>query len=96
MNASLSATMMDMKIGREEVLTLVEAGERIGLSPNTLRNQIKRGVLPAHLAGKTYLVRPKDLEKYERDHMGKPGAASPDHPRTGNRKPRKPKEKDDV
>src|SRR4051794_2087239 len=89
MTAMAPATITDMKIGREEVLTLVEAGERIGLSPNTLRNQIKRGVLPAVLIGKTYLVRPKDLEAYERKHKGKPGAASPDHPRVGNRKPRK-------
>jgi excisionase family DNA binding protein len=83
--------MTDMKIGREEFYTLVEASKIIGLSPNTLRNQIKRNALPATLVGKTYVVRPKDLQKYADVHKGKRGAASPDHPRTGNRQPRKPK-----
>jgi len=91
MDRAVPATMNDMKIGREELLTLAEAGAAIGLSPNTLRNQIKRGVLPASLAGKTYLVRLHDLERYDREHKGKIGAASPDHPRKGNRTPRKPK-----
>lgn len=92
MNAMLSATMTDVKIGREELLTLAEASAQTGLSANTLRNQIKNGVLTGVLIGKTYVVRPKDLARYMRDHAGRYGAASPDHPRTGNRKPRKPKE----
>jgi lambda repressor-like predicted transcriptional regulator len=90
MNA-IPAKIKDMKIGREEFYTLAEAGRRIGLSPSTLRNQVKRGVLPATLIGKTYVVRPHDLERYERENKGKLGAASPLHPRTGNRTPRKPK-----
>jgi excisionase family DNA binding protein len=90
MDTVASATITDMKIGREEVLTLAQAAEVIGLSPNTLRNQIKNGALHGWLVGKTYVVRPKDLETYRKKHKGKPGAASPDHPRTGNRKPRTP------
>jgi excisionase family DNA binding protein len=62
-----------MKIGREEVHTLVEAGQISGLSPNTLRAQIKNGVLPAVKVGKTFLVRTKDLDRYIRDHKGRAG-----------------------
>jgi excisionase family DNA binding protein len=65
--------MFDMKIGREEFYTLVEASEIVGLSANTLRAQIKNGVIPARLVGKTYVVRPKDLDRYVRDHKGKRG-----------------------
>jgi len=72
-----------MKIGREDVYTLTQGAEYTGLSPNTLRAQIIRGVLPATLAGKTYLVRAKDLDRYIRDHKGKHGKASPDYPHKG-------------
>lgn len=63
----------NMKIGREEAFTLVEASGISGLSPNTLRAQIKNGVLPATMVGKTYLVRAKDLKTYMEKHMGKRG-----------------------
>jgi excisionase family DNA binding protein len=62
-----------MKIGREEAYTLVEAGQISGLSPNTLRAQIKNNVLPAVKAGKTFLVRAKDLDTYIAKHKGRPG-----------------------
>lgn len=62
-----------MKIGREEAYTLVEAGQISGLSPNTLRAQIKNGVLPAVMVGKTFLVRAKDMDRYIRDHKGRAG-----------------------
>lgn len=73
--------MFRMKIGREEVYTLVEAGERVNLSPNTLRAQIKNGVLPATKIGKTFVVRPKDLDRYMRDHAGRPGRPKKNAPR---------------
>lgn len=63
-------------IDRKVALTLAEAAERTGLSPRTLRAQIKRGVIPATLMGKTYIVRAEDLEGYLRDHAGKPGRSA--------------------
>jgi len=74
-----------MKIGETEVLTLAQAAEQAGLSPNTLRAQIKNGVLPATLAGKTYLVTVDDLETYVETHKGRHGVASPSHPLYGKR-----------
>lgn len=73
--------MFRMKIGKEEAYTLVEASAVCGLSPHTLRAQIKNDVLPATMAGKTYLVRAKDLEKYMRDHAGRPGRPKKKSPR---------------
>lgn len=73
--------MFRMKVGREEMIRLTVAGERTGLSPNTLRAQIKNGVLPATLEGKTYFVRVKDLDKYMRDHAGRPGRPKKKDPR---------------
>ncbi len=74
-----------MKIGDTEVLTLTQAAERSGLSANTLRAQVKNGVLPATLAGKTYLVTANDLEMYVETHKGRHGVASPSHPLYGKR-----------
>lgn len=74
-----------MKIGETELLTLAQAAERAGLSPHTLRAQIKNGVLPATLAGKTYLVTADDLAVYVETHKGRHGVASPSHPLYGKR-----------
>lgn len=77
--------MFRMKIGEVDVLTLTQAAEQSGLSPNTLRAQIKSGVLPAMLAGKTYLVTANDLATYVETHKGRHGVASPSHPLYGKR-----------
>jgi len=63
-------------IDRKVAFTLAEAGERTGLSPRTLRAQIKRGVIPATPMGKTYILRAEDLEVYLRDHAGEPQRAN--------------------
>ena len=63
-------------IDRKVAFTLAEAGERTGLSPRTLRAQIKRGVIPATPMGKTYILRAEDLEVYLRDHAGESGRSA--------------------
>lgn len=62
-----------MQIGDEEVLTLAQAAERLGISHHTLRNQAMSGVLKAILMGKTYLVTASEVERYRREHLGRPG-----------------------
>jgi hypothetical protein len=62
-----------MQIGDEEVLTLKQAEERIGVNHKTLHRQAKKGVLKAQLMGKTWLVTASELERYEREHKGKVG-----------------------
>ena len=58
------------------LVTLAEAGTRLGVSASTLRHQIANGRLRARLVGKTYVVTPGELERYRREHLGKPGRPS--------------------
>lgn len=53
-----------------KLMTLAQAAEHLGLSPSTLRVQVRRGSLRAELIGKTYVVTPGEVERYRRDHMG--------------------------
>ena len=54
-------------------LTLAEAGTRLGLSPSTLRNQVKAGRLRGTLYGKTWTVTEREVERYRAESLGKPG-----------------------
>ncbi len=62
-----------MQIGDDELLTLKQAEERIGVSHKTLQLQAKKGVLKARLMGKTWLVTATELTRYEREHKGRVG-----------------------
>jgi excisionase family DNA binding protein len=55
------------------VLTLTEAADQLGLAASTLRHQVQAGHLRARLVGKTYVVTPREVERYRREHLGKPG-----------------------
>jgi excisionase family DNA binding protein len=74
-----------MQIGDEEVLTLKQASERIGVSVTTQQQQAKKGVLRAHLMGKTWLVTATEIARYEREHKGRTGFAAESHPLHGKR-----------
>jgi excisionase family DNA binding protein len=58
------------------VLTLTEAADQLGLASSTLRHQVQAGRLRARLVGKTYVVTPREVERYQRDHLGQPGRPS--------------------
>jgi hypothetical protein len=47
-------------------LTLAEAERRYAVPHATLRNAIRHGRLTARLVGKTYVVRPADVQAYIR------------------------------
>jgi predicted site-specific integrase-resolvase len=55
------------------MLTLTLAGALLGVSPATLRSQIRNGRLRATLIGKTYVVTPRELERYRAESLGRPG-----------------------
>lgn len=55
------------------MLTLAQAGERLGLSPATLRNQIRNGRLRGRLVGKTWTVTEREVERYRAASLGKVG-----------------------
>jgi len=78
-----------MKIGDEEVLTISQAAERIGISPITLRLQVRRGKVTAERFGRQWVIHAAEVERYRRDVQGKPGFAAETHPYHGQRPPRK-------
>lgn len=55
------------------VLTPREAEARIGVSHVTLQKQARQGVLRAVLIGKQWLVTVEEIDRYAREHKGKPG-----------------------
>lgn len=60
-------------------MTLAAAGALLGVSPATLRNQIRAGRLRGILVGKTWVVTPREVERYRAESLGRPGrhAATP-------------------
>lgn len=54
-------------------MTLAAAGQLLGLSTDTLRTQIRRGVLPATKVGRDWLVTQRDLDTYRNRSLGKRG-----------------------
>ncbi len=76
-----------MKIGDVEVLSLKEAGERIGVSDNTLLIQIRNGALAATRIGKQWVVTMDDLAAYDERRKRARGFARPDHPLHGKQGP---------
>lgn len=58
------------------MLTLTEAAGQLGLAASTLRHQVQAGRLRARLVGKTYVITPRELDRYRREHLGKAGRPS--------------------
>ncbi len=68
-----------MTIGGEEMLTINQAAERLGLSRKTLWLQVNRDVLHAVQIGIMWVIAASELERYAHENKGKPGrkAAQP-------------------
>lgn len=49
------------------MLTLIEAAASLGLSPITLRLQIRNGRLKAKKQGRDWFVTPREVERYRRE-----------------------------
>jgi excisionase family DNA binding protein len=49
-------------------ITLMEAGARLGLSPSTLRWQIRNGSLRARKIGWAWTVTEREVERYAAQH----------------------------
>ena len=50
-----------MKIKNSDVLSVMETAAALSCSPQTVRNLIRRGVLPAYRVGRVFRVRRADL-----------------------------------
>lgn len=82
---------------KPNVLTVTQVADELGITPGAVRDAIARGAMAAIRTGGSekkaghLLVLVDEVERYHREQRDKPGAASPRHPRTGNRTPRKPR-----
>lgn len=54
-------------------MTLVEAARQLGLSPSTLRAQVRNGRLRARRVGRDYHVTPREVARYRDASLGRPG-----------------------
>ena len=54
-------------------ITLAQAGASLGVSPATLRAQVRNGRLHATLVGKSWVVTPREVERYRAESLGRPG-----------------------
>ena len=71
-----------------DILSLAEAGEELGLSPSTLRTQAIKGVLVARCIGKTWITTRDEVARYRREHLGqigRPDGARDSRPRAQRR-----------
>lgn len=53
------------------MLTLAAAAARLGLSPTTLRVQVRNGKLRARKVGRDWTVSEREVERYRRESLGK-------------------------
>lgn len=54
-------------------MTLAEAAAYLGLSPDTLRSQVRYGRLKARKVGRDWHTTPAEVERYRREVLGRPG-----------------------
>lgn len=57
----------------DDIISLAEAGELLGISPETLRTQVRRGRLEARNIGKTWITTRQEVERYRRENLGQVG-----------------------
>ena len=55
------------------LLTLPIAAEQLGIASDTLRAQIRRKRLRAERLGRDWVVEEREVARYRRDSLGKPG-----------------------
>ncbi len=72
-------------------MNVSQVAEALGIQPGAVRTAIAKGKMAAIRmgGGETragfLLIERAEVERYRVDHLGKRGAASPDHPGTGGR-----------
>lgn len=54
-------------------MTLTEAAAQLGVTPDTLRQQIAAGKLKARKAGRDWTVTPREVERYRVESLGRVG-----------------------
>jgi predicted site-specific integrase-resolvase len=57
----------------DDMLTLAQAAEELGVAASTLRHQAKAGRLDARIMGKTWITTRREVERYRRENLGRRG-----------------------
>lgn len=57
----------------DDLMSLAEAAEELGIAPVTLRAAIARERFAARLFGKTYVTTRAEVERYRRENLGQVG-----------------------
>ncbi len=65
-------TRWSERLNSDEALSLIEAADVLGTSPDNLRAAIKRGSLVAEKHGRDWWVDPQEVERYRLEHRRKP------------------------
>ncbi len=83
-----------MQIGDDEVLTVNQAAERIGVSVTTLYSQIQHGKIQARRFGRQWMLTASEVRRYIDEVRGKRGFAATSHPLHGKQGPGHRRRKD--
>jgi hypothetical protein len=57
----------------DDIISLAQAADELNLGTSTLRHQAAGGRLEARLVGKTWITTRQEVERYRREHLGRPG-----------------------
>lgn len=57
----------------DDLLSLAQAADRLGVAPVTLRVAVGRGRFNARKIGKTWVTTDDEVERYRQDHLGRRG-----------------------
>ena len=66
----------------EDLLSLAEAADRLGVAAVTLRVAVGRGRFKARKIGKTWVTNGAEVDRYRREHLGRRGRPRKHPPRT--------------
>ena len=59
---------------REDLITVAQAAEELGLTPQAVRNAVMRGhITPERLDGRTSLLPRAEIDRYRRERLGRHG-----------------------
>ena len=57
----------------DDLLSLAQAADRLGIAPVTLRVAVGRGRFHARKIGKTWVTTDAEVDRYRREHLGRRG-----------------------
>lgn len=63
-----------------ELVSVTEAAEQLGITPDAARRAVQRGTLKATRVGSFYVVTLEEVERYRAEHLGRRGRPRKDQP----------------